>query len=330
MSHTLKINIWKLQLNQRFHKDKQLNSTLFGEIIKQSSNSEPLLGFIDLYVKSFNGELKKNEKQDKSFAPTISITANSERNIISGFLEGGITGIEQGVKQNKNINGDSIPVSKDDTVCLDYYFFLWIPPDVNYAYLMLHSYSEINNGISGPFFEHFSEFLKKLNYTISAKQQIVPRPIQEEFLKNCIIVSMDLIKNKTNQHDRTGFNPTLSGAENMKIRIKVSGLKYGINEFRSNLIKDEKGNPFVIDLSKIGFTDPSDYIMELEYKDTVTNKKTKAKLADVLNIKPTIVLPEDIKQIGTEKPDKEKIFIYCKSLLKQLQIEDGYATIDEF
>lgn len=330
MAHDLKISIWKVILNQRYHKDKASNSNLFGLFMEKSEKEDPFHAFVEAYIKSFNGKFKTSEKGDRSLGPTDNIIVLSNRSIIHGFLEGGTTGIDQKIKPNSNLHADPRNVGPDETVYLEYYFFIWLPPDTNYAYIMLHSYVDVNTGISVPFFEHLNLLLKDYNYTISAKTSVVPKPIQDAFLKYSIIVGMDIIKNKPNRKERSSFNPLFADSDRVKFRIHVSGLKYELKEFQEGFKMNQNGNPFFIDLSDIGFDNPDDYSITVEYKDTKTKKTTKAVLRDVLNLKPTILLPEDVKIPGTHKPDITKIYDFCIRQLSELQLADGYSTIDEF
>lgn len=330
MAHTLKLNIWKVLFGQPYHKDKLQNSIMLDAIMQNSGVNDPYQAFLTKYIQSFNGKFIKNGKGNKSFGPTSNIKVKSDRHIIHGFLQGGTTGIELKVKPNSNFKAPGNVVKTDDVVEIDHYFLIWIPPNVNYGYIMLQSYMELHSGIAGPFFEHFSEFIQNNGFILRAKQFKIPAPIKEAFRKRSIIVGMDIIKNKTSPAERSRFNPAFHTSERMRYRISVKGLSFSVDEFRERFKKDSKGNPFFIDLSEIGLTSPEDYIASVEYREINSTKKTNAKLTDILNITPTIVLPDDIKVSGSEYPDIDKIFVFCNSQLKQLQLEDGYATIDEF
>jgi hypothetical protein len=331
MAHDLKLNIWKILLSPSFKRNEVLNSDLFGRLINESTKTEPFDAFLEKYVQSFDGKFKKSEKGDKSFAPSSNLIILSNRNIIHGFIEGGITGINQTVKPNSDVNATGQKISPNDVVEVEHYFLLWIPPETNYAYVMLQSYSDINKGISVPFFEHFQHvFLKSVGYTIRAKQSKVPESIQKVFREKSIIIGMDIIKARTSPSQRQLFNPAFQESTTMRFTLKIAGLKMSLEKFMSDIKRDKNGNPFFVNLSQIGLDNPEDYIAKVHYRDPETGKETPALLSNINNIVPAIILPDDIKQNGSEIPDISKIFRYCRGLLKQLQIEDGYATIDEF
>jgi hypothetical protein len=335
MAHDLKLHIWRVIIRPTSTKNKNVtNYELFQRIRKKAEadeSSDPYHLFFQQFIRSFNGEFKKDKKNQKSFAPLEGgIKYFSNKQIICGFLEGGTTGIKQTVKPNKDYKGKGTVVGNDDVVGLPYYFQLWIPVDVNYAYIMIQSYSEINTGIACPFFEHFNNFLSDYTYSIREKEIRVPKPIIDLFVKDSVIVEMDILRDRTSPTDRNMFNPSLVDSEKMKIRITLSGLKIPFSKFINTYKKDEKGNPFFINLSDMGIIDPNDYIAQIKYHDPVSNKETKASLTDLLNIHPTIVLPDEIKIEDSGYPDFDKIFVYCNEQLKLLQLEDGYGTTDEF
>ena len=335
MAHDLKLHIWRVLLKSTSGSDDKIkNDELFKRIrlkVEANEKADSYLLLLEQFIKSFNGEFKKDKKNRKSFAPLVAeIKCYSKKQIICGFFEGGTTGIEQTVKPNKNYEELGTSVGNDDVVGLPYYFQLWIPIDTNYCYLMIQSYTEINTGIAGPFFEHFDHFLRDYAYSCKSKEVRVPKPIVDLFIDHSVIVEMDILRDKTSSTDRNKFNPSLVLCDKMKIRITLSGLRIPFSIFRKSFHKDKKGNPFFIDLSAMGIIDPNDYIAQVKYHDSVTNKETKASLTDLLNIHPTIILPDEIKRKDSDYPDFDKIFVYCNEQLKILQLEDGYATTDEF
>jgi len=335
MAHDLKLHIWRVLLKPTYGSDNSIkNDELFKRIkakegVDDTADSYKLL--MKQFIESFNGEFKKDKKNNKSFAPLDSdIKCYSNKQIICGFFEGGVTGIKQTIKPNKNYKDKGRTVGQDDVVGLPYYFQLWIPADTNYAYIMIQSYTEINTGIATPFFEHFENFLSDYTYGCRNKEIRVPKPIIDLFIDQSVIVGLDILRDRTSPTDRNKFNPALVDSERMKIRITISGLKIPFSVFSKSYVRDEKGNPFFIDLSEMGIIDPNDYIAQVKYQDPISKKETKASLTDLLNIHPTIVLPEEIKIKDSDYPDFDKIFVFCNKQLKLLQLEDGYATTDEF
>jgi len=331
MAHTLKLNIWKIKLGTIPWTKNAKNQHLFDKILATSQKTDPFIAFLDAYIKSFNGKFKENIIGSKSFAPISSeIRTKSNSNLIYGFIEGGITGMVQKVKPNKNSGKAPVPVSKDEVVAQDHFFLLWIPPDVNYMYLMLQSYKTAHGGLAGPFFEHLDFFLRKFDFHIGHKEPKVPKSIKNIFKDHAIIVGMDIIKERNGPTDRSKFNPGLVDAEGLKFVFSVSGLRYSFKKFSSIFKKDQKGNPFFIDLSAIGITNPNDYIAKVNYKDPTTGSQTSASLTDLLNIRPAIVIPDSVKIKGLEKPDISEICQFCIKHLQELKLEDNYSTIDVF
>jgi len=111
MAHILKLNIWKIKLGTIPWTKNAKNQHLFDKILDTSQKTDPFIAFLDAYIKSFNGKFKENVNGSKSFAPISSeIRTKSNSNLIYGFIEGGITGMVQKVKPNKN--SDKAPVCK--------------------------------------------------------------------------------------------------------------------------------------------------------------------------------------------------------------------------
>ncbi|SFF19355.1 hypothetical protein [Sunxiuqinia elliptica] len=334
MAHTLKLHIWKVLLKPSMTKQKDVpNEMLLNRIkaINGTESGDPYIAFAKGYIESFNGRFAKNRKRTKSFAPIVEkIYTKSNQNLIYGFLQGGPTGIEQYIKPNSDYKRDSTDVGVDDVVNLDYYFHFWIPADTNYAYIMLQSYSEVNRGIAGPFFEHLHEFLGKYGYIMRGKEPKVPKPIKEMFMEESVIIGMDIIKDRTSPADRKRFNQALHESEKAKFKLSVSGISMPFSWFQKHFKMSKRGNPFFIDLSELGITDPNDYIANVRYRDPITNTSTQAKLSDLLNIRPTIVLPESVKKKGSEYPDLDKVFVFCNQQLQMLLLEEKYATVDEY
>ena len=331
MAHILKLNIWKISLGTIPWKKNVKNKLLFDNILATSTQQVPFKAFFEAYIKSFNGKFRENLNGNKSFSPIANeIKISSNRNIIYGFIEGGITGMIQKVKSNKNSGKKPIPVGTDEVVAQDHFFLLWIPPDVNYGYLMLQSYKTAHGGLAGPFFEHLDEFLRKYDFHIGHHEPKVPKSIKDIFKKHAVIVGMDIIKENNGPTERSSFNPGLANAEKVKFVFSVSGLKYSYTKFSSIFKKDQKGNPFFIDLSGIGITNPNDYVAKVNYKDPTTGSQTSASLTDLLNVRPAIIIPNSVKINGFEKPDITEIYQFCLKHLNELKLEDKYSTIDDF
>ena len=329
MAHTLKLTIWKLLLKPNYGDPKTPNSELFSRMMEHSQKQEPLEAFLDLYLKYFSGEFKKNQRGNQSFTPKKGgIRIKKDKNLIYGFLEGGPTGIESKVKPNSDAENEGKDVSVDEVISLDNYFHLWIPPDVNYCYIMLHNYSDINRGIASAFHLHFEKFLRIFRYNVNARQEKVPEPIKNAFKERSVIIGMDIIKDKTSPVGRRNFNPGFQEAKKLNYRLSIGGLSYGYNEFIEKL-KYHKGNPFFIDLSDIGITDPRDYKLKVKYRDPISKRIARSELSDLVQLRPAIIIPDDVKQEDSEYPDIDKIFVFCDKQLQMLLLEEDYRTIDE-
>lgn len=329
MAHTLKLSIWRIVLTPTYNEKNPTNETLFEILKKESGITTDHHALLQLYYNSFKGAFKKSSKGNKSFGPTSDIHINSNENFIYGFLEGGTTGIDQEIKDNSNITTPGRKVKRNESVMINHFFMLWLPKSVNYGYVFLQSFTDIGSGLATPFFEHLSEFLSKYRYRIT-KEWKVPKPIQESFKNKSVVTSFNIVKRKTNISERKMFNPSLMDASRLAFKFAVTGLKLSIEEFKTIFSNTRSGNIFHIDLSEIGLSSPNDYIVNVEYTDETSGKKVTTQLADILNIKPSIIIPDNVKANDSEIPDLNKILNFCIQHLKQLQREDRYSTNDEY
>ena len=348
MAQQLKLNIWKLMLKPN-HKEATVNRVLFDRIrietnkeieeyVKETETPTAMIPedvnsfglFFDEYVKSFNGAFKKDSSNNKAFAPVAGqIRFSRENQIIHGFVEGGPTGVRQSVKNNSNSSTEVKTIEVSEVVSIKHYFLFWIPMDTNYAYIMLQDYSDVNTGITKAFFEHMKGFLGKYRFVIQ-KSPKVPRPIQNAFLDRSVVVSMDMIKTNPTRDQKNRFNPGFASLEKVKIKVGVQGLNIQARRFVESIRRDKANNPFMIDLAEIGFDTPANYTTNVYYEDAITGKRTKATITDLLNILPTIVIPDDVKIDGEEVPDFDRIYNFCNEHLSQLKIEDGYTPRNAF
>ncbi len=332
MAHQLKLHIWKLGLKPR-GENRTDNEELFNRIIAYEDNPEsaqPYSVFLDHFVRSFNGEFHRDARRTKAFAPVPDkISIHSDDQLIHGFLQGGPTGIKQSVKDNNRFIEEGTIITENQVVGLEYYFLLWIPQDVDYMYVMMQSYSDVNHGIATPFFDHLKRFLSYYRYSITTKEGKVPESIQNAFLDRGVVVGLDVTSKRTSRGQRNQFSPSLADQESTKVRVSISSFELNARDFIREYRRRSDRNPFYIDLTGMGIDDPREYQANIRYKDPMTKKLTSATITDLMNVRPTIVVPDSIKTPGGEVPDMQLIYDFCMEHLTQLKREDQYTPLDD-
>jgi hypothetical protein len=296
---------------------KEFFKTKFAAENEDVDKRELFSRFRDAYIQSFNGKFRTSNNNTKSFSPKKEeLYVNSFENLIYGFFNGGSTGIEQEIFDSTDAVSIEQPIGARKVVSLKHFGLLYLPYDLNYGIVMLQSYSSINSGIGGPFFEHLEEFLS--NYEISIRKEVtVPNYVREHFLKNSVVLGIDVTKPKTSKERRQEFNPAFAKMEKLRVKLSFTGMNFSIGDFFSKVLRPGHKHPIYVDMTELGFNNPSEYTTTVHYKDVSTGKTATAKVTNNTHIFPTITLENSIKELGKEHPDLEKMLSYCK---KQIEI----------
>lgn len=134
---------------------------------------------------------------------------------------------------------------------------------------------------------------------------------------------MTLFKNRLSEDARSSLNKLFTDFEVLKIQIEVTGFKVDIDEFWNNVNKDDAINA---DLSDFEMVDDN-YDVIATYKDP-EGRQSQAKLSRNLDILPTIILDNNLKEDGKENPNYEKIRQHTNTILQQVKIEIEYTPED--
>lgn len=108
----------------------------------------------------------------------------------------------------------------------------------------------------------------------------------------------------------------------LKVEIKVSGFNVSVDEFWKNMNTAE---PLGADLSEFEMDDKDNFDVIATYKD-FTGKQSQAKLSRNLDILPTIILDDDLKEDGKEYPSYSKMQAHTTAILKEVKKEIGYEA----
>lgn len=134
---------------------------------------------------------------------------------------------------------------------------------------------------------------------------------------------MTLFKNRLSEDARSSLNKLFTDFEVLKIQIEVTGFKVDIDEFWNNVNKDDAINADLSDFEMVN----DNYDVIATYKDP-EGRQSQAKLSRNLDILPTIILDNNLKEDGKENPNYEKIRQHTNTILQQVKIEIEYTPED--
>jgi len=327
MSHTLKLNIYKIALKTKFSSNDELISfrdfyeNNFNNETKSLDKGELYKNFSFEYFKSFNNKFLINSSETKGFVPVSDKTLFSRsQNVFDGMLKGGITGIDMEVYSRDNPEASEGKIDKDKISTLPYYFLLWTPYDSNFGILMVQSYTD--NSLTAVFKEHLKDFFNKYNLTLVDNPHY-PEDVKNNFLKHSNIYRVSYIKTGLSETAKTKFNPVFASYKNLKIELTVSGLNESPNDFLDRF-RFKTGGFLGVNLSEIEILNNEDYETVIYYKDE-NGKRTHAKISNNLEITPNVILDDSLKEDGTDYPDYKKIRTFCSGVLEQLKKELKYT-----
>ncbi|WP_373397233.1 hypothetical protein V8V91_22050 [Algoriphagus halophilus] len=117
----MKLNSYSIILRKYNEKGKNKAAVKFSDFFdsfrenkdKKISQNTLFNRFYKFYIESFNSEFVKDKDEAKAYSPGDNLERNSANFLIDGIFEGGITGIEQNLQDQKRKRLKS-KISKDD------------------------------------------------------------------------------------------------------------------------------------------------------------------------------------------------------------------------
>ncbi|GAB3221279.1 hypothetical protein GCM10027454_13590 [Algoriphagus aestuariicola] len=326
--HTLKLNSYSIILrryNEKREKKSEVTFSEFFESFRESTDKKVTQNtlfnrFYKFYLESFNSEFVKDKDGTKAYTPGDTIEKNTANFIIDGIFEGGLTGIEQSVQDQKRKKLKS-KISKDDVAALPFYFLFWLPSDVNYGIIMIQSYG--NSTINSLVKDHLKKVFKKKGFTFD-EQMCISNKDREEFLEHSVVHELSFLSTFESKNTGGEFSAYLGKAESFQVEVRIKNLHENTNKYFKGIKDIKKGLTDFIKLSidgakKIKESDPKAF-----YKGD--NSRSHAVITDHKNFIPSLVLGEELKENGKQTPDLDSMRIYCKNYLKILQKENNYTS----
>lgn len=320
MAYTLKLTIYCISLRKKRKKEFSIFKEFFKDALSSTEeqfNKEILFSrFINKFVQSFNDKFVLNYDRTRGIAINT-INAISSSNLIDGMVIGGLTGVEQDVYDASKSTEKEDTIERDKVTALPYYFKLWMPFDSSLGILMIQSYTEA--GVTSLLSNKIKSFFGQFDYTIDL-EKFVPKEYKEKFRKKSHVEKLTLFKNRLSEDARSSLNKLFTDCEGLKIQIEVTGFKIDVDDFWDNV---NKNDAIHADLSDFEMEDDN-YDVIATYKDP-EGRQSQARLSKNLDILPTIILDDTLKEDGKEYPNYEKIREHTNTILQKVKIENEYT-----
>ena len=166
MPHNLKLTIHQIGLRYKSKRNFLPFQQAFEHIIKREMDKDSIYTeFVKLYIESFNGAFKDNIEKTKSIIPE-NVGHKSIKNIITGTIKGGITGIEQEVYEKSKPQEVIAKIDREKITSLPHFFLLWTPVDLDTGILIMQSYS--SGSVYSPFIENLQLFFRDYELTFTS------------------------------------------------------------------------------------------------------------------------------------------------------------------
>lgn len=339
-----KLEFYKFKLN---HKDEKKFKTFRDFAIdefkldKSLSDDEVFKIFFTKLMKNLNQSFTKDEKRQKAITLINDKTKNeyydkrpsmlSSKKIISGVINGGPYGKKRIVADMDNKNNTSL-LDKNQPVLLYFYIFVYIPPDHNEGFFIIHSNS-ISENITPIFRDHLTNIFKGINYNKPQPEIYAPKYFQEEYRKDAYLKSLTfsttLLETIPSNH---GFKGDIN---NFDIYIKIIPRRKGKTKISMNeavkVFDFLSKNKLKTQKQDVEFIDFNNKKLEAENSKTKKPKTFEWDSKDKEFI-PVVLLNnrEEINILEDGTPDFEDLKNFClkifeNEILKEIR-PDLYVT----
>jgi len=326
MGHTLKLSIYSFFVNDK-KRGKPINlgdcfSTIYGK--NESDTGDAFDYDYNEYLRLFGldvsdmagGQFLENVEATKAMAiESYSIFPKSF--VVDGMIKGGLTGIDQDIyKKNNSIVPES-KIDKTKVASLPYYFKMWLPIDSQVGIIMVQSFTE--TGVTSLFVDVIKKYFFNKGFNLHTHVH-VPDDVKESFKNRSEVKQITLIKTKLSKKSRSSLNQVFADFQNLKITVKITGFRSSIQDIIENLSK----NPIVVpDFEMEG---ASSYETVAVYEDNHGHQSS-AKFSKNVDITPTILLDDYLKEDGKESVDLSKIRDYTNTVLNTIKGELEYKPL---
>jgi len=330
MANDIKLDVYTVRLKKR-NKSEIVN---FDQILRaEEGDGEGQIvnfsTFFTAYIQSFNSKFFVHNKTSKAISlKSEDVKFGKKSQTITGRIDGGTTGIGSAVKnRDDNRDENSFQVSTEKVIAIPYYFKLWTPLNSNVGILIMQGFG--SRSMADAFKAHLQNFTS--DYTRRNLSMVfgslIPNSVQKEIVNKGLVNSLTL---KTYHLPSTKGEKLLGlqymEGNNLTVEVKISGLakvagwQQKVNGFFSGKIKKLVD---VSTLADLGISETSETHVKFEHN----GKSATAKSSDNFEVFPSYYIDkEDVMLDDKKHPTFESLDIYCKSFLKTLKEQIGYAN----
>lgn len=286
------------------------------------------------FISSLTEDIAKDEKLKKKIClekkKSINIhfdkqpSYDSAKHIITGVINGGPYGRDRILSNNDNIE-ESEKVGKNKTVLLYFYFFLYIPPDHNEGFFIIHSNSS-EETVTNIFKSFIYNLFKGSNYNKPLIASFCPKSFQDEFKNSALLRSMTF---------KNSFVDTIHSDNKMDayfskydIKIEIIPAHKGITVQEANGFKNYFAKKIFGGLKK------EKKLQEFQQtKINIENELTKSKKIFEWNTKdadfvPVVYIGDRVRKNIDGTPDFSELDKYCKDLFNDEIIKAVRPDLD--
>jgi hypothetical protein len=324
MANSLELSIYTFTLKDRNSREDFLDFDEFYRKNFTNDGENPLTvessilyeRFVGMILDEFENKFWLNADENKGIS-TRDIKFRPGKDLIEGIINGGNTGYGHeifNILNNEKVVGE---ISRDQLASLPYYFKMWTPPNSQVGVLMVQSYSigSINTLLTDFIKTIFTKYGTTFNKVVH-----IPKNLRDTYIEKSVVRKVTYTSTIENPSARKKFNRAFEDSDGLRITITVQGLKKtGIKGF---LDKFRRTSPIGFKLKELGMINPEDYETKLFYEDE-NGRKANAKIQDSFEIRPTIVLPDEIMN-QNRTANLELIVRYTDGMLKQVMKEIDY------
>ena len=336
MAYTLKLNIYNFSLYRIISSGQRQQR---GRVVITYRTEDTASGFSD-FIRSINPNANRDTFVQILFTEltnffnnrfltnlegtrAVSITQEPQPRLyslgykIDGMFKGGETGIGRYVYDQSNAVNSNKRIESSDVPAVSYYYKIWMPYDAEDGILMVQSYTAM--GCVSTFRDQLESFF--ISHGFKPRwNAIVPDGVMDTYLRNSVIDEIKIIYAVEQREAQGVFS-------SMRLAKKETLIKNLSIPFRQLLQLDNYQQELERHIMEFVDYDAVHDMAKVFYTDE-NGRKASASMADLHDILPSIILPDNLKVDGTEEPDLNEIASYTDGILENIKHQIGY-TVDE-
>lgn len=324
-----KLEFYKFKLN---HKDGDKTFRDFAiDALGESRTISPEKAFkkcFEVFMSNLNTGFEENDRLQKTITLISKRTVNkhldkkpsinSVKSIFYGVINGGPYGKDR-ILSNIEDKELSETISKEKPVLSYYYIFVYLPPDHNEGFFMIHS-NNSDDSITGAFRQYVAKMFKRGAYRKPIMEAFCPRQFQDEFKNGATLQNITF---KTSYiDDIPQDNPLYEIFNQYTIKIEAIPKRKDVPASKANYVKNFLDDRFY------GTTNTNKSLSEFDKVSLVTtNPETKTTKTFEWNNRdaefvPVVYLEKFVRLEDDKTPNFEQLKTYCLDLFENTILQE--------